>query len=178
MDQKVALDQPTLKALAAETRVKILKLLDAQQRTQSDLARELRMSLPTIGEHLKSLENAGLVEREQTERKWKYYSVTPKARMLLHPHTTTIWVVLGVFIVSAAGTVLNAIDWPTPPVVSEARIAVQAEALTLAAEAPVQAFPVWLAVFGIATVAFLILLIVLLHGHGWLGKRLTKQKNI
>jgi len=189
--ERVPLDQPTLKALAGETRVRILKLLDKKQLTQSDLAAELRMSLPTVAEHLRGLATAELIEREETTRKWKYYSLTQKARLLLHPNTTTIWFVLGLFLFSAAATVFSAIQFFTPLAgfggVMEARMAAQPEALAvpaMAEAAPVLATtaaasaapsPLWLVVFGAATLILLILLIAQLKKHGWLGKSLTNK---
>lgn len=186
MEQRIPLDQPTLKALASETRVRILKLLDEKQMTQTDLAGFLKMSLPTVGEHLKALEHAELVAREQTERKWKYYSLTPKARMLLHPHTSTIWFVLGLFLFSAAATVISAIRYFTPTAafggaMEMKAMAPAAEALAAPAVDMARAAApslVWLVVSGIATAVFLIVLIRLLVRHGWLGKSLSNKKNI
>lgn len=183
--ERIGLDQPTLKALAGETRVRILKLLDKKQRTQSELAEELKMSLPTVGEHLKALEHAELVEREETTRKWKYYSITPKTRMLLHPNTTAIWFILGLFLFSAVGTVVFAIKFFSPVAefggVAEAKMMAwpAQDALALAAPvAPPTPSPLWLIVFGAAMIVFLIALVAQLRKHGWLGKSLTNKKNI
>lgn len=176
MEERLALDKATRKALAAESRVRILKLLDKKSRTQSDIAHDMRMSLPTIGEHLKSLVNAGLITREETTRKWKYYYVTPKTRMLLHPHTGTIWFVLGLFLFSAAATIINAIKFVTP-VASMKMAAVEAEAMAVpAAVAAPDAS--WFVFFGVMTAVFLVTLITILYRHGWLGSSLSNQKNI
>lgn len=191
--ERIGLDQPTLKALAGETRVRILKLLDSKQMTPSDIAYELKMSLPTVGEHLKALVDAELVEKEETTRKWKYYSLTQKSRMLLHPNTTTIWFVLGLFLFSAAATVMSAIRYFTPmnygaaaPRLMMAKEALP-EAAPMLAAAPAAdqaatavsaASPVWLISFGAAALVFLIVLILLLKKYGWLGKSLTNKKNI
>jgi predicted transcriptional regulator len=192
--ERIGLDQPTLKALAGETRVKILKLLDTKQMTPSDIAYELKMSLPTVGEHLKALVDAELVEKEATTRKWKYYSLTQKSRMLLHPNTTTIWFVLGLFLFSAAATVMSAIKYFSPmnygaaaPRLMMAKEAV-AESAPMLAAAPTAAdnlagavasvSPVWLISFGAVTLVLLVALIVLLKRYGWLGKSLTNKKNI
>ncbi len=185
--ERIALDPKTLKALAGETRIRIMKLLDSRQLTQSDLANELKMSLPTVGEHLKALEQAELVEREQTERKWKYYYLTNKARLLLHPQTTTIWFVLGLFLFSLAGMMFNAVRYFTPVagIQAEAKMALAQESVAdaMMASAPAVAgqaaqSPVWLIAFGAAALVFLIMLIRLLYSHGWLGKSLTNKKNI
>ena len=185
--ERIGLDQPTLKALAGETRVRILKMLDKKSMTQTDLAGALKMSLPTVGEHLKALEHAELVAREETTRKWKYYSVTQKSRMLLHPNTTAIWFILGLFLFSAVGTVVFAIKFFTPVefgAVTEAKMMAwpaQDAARTLAATAPIAQTapsPFWLLVFGAAMLVFLIALVAQLGKHGWLGKSLTNKKNI
>lgn len=195
---RIALDQQTLKALAGETRVRILKLLDKKQMTQSDLADALKMSLPTVGEHLKALESADLVSREQTDRKWKYYSATQKTRLLLHPHTSTIWFVLGLFLFSAAATVINAVRYFAPvaqaetlafaapmakAAAEESADAAGASLMSAAPElaqmaAPAAQSPLWFVVFGAATLVLLIALVVLMQKHGWLGKSLSNKKNI
>jgi DNA-binding transcriptional ArsR family regulator len=179
--ERIALDQPTLKALAGETRVRILKLLDSKPLTQSEIATALKMSLPTVGEHLAALAAADLVAREETSRKWKYYSITQKARMLLHPNTTTIWFVLGLFLFSAAATVVSAIKYFTPVAPLEVRLAAVAEAAPALAAAPLAEAapsPVWLLAFGIATLVLLFTLVFVLRSHGWLGTSLSNKKNI
>ncbi len=192
--ERIGLDQPTLKALAGETRVRILKLLDKKQMTPSDIAYELRMSLPTVGEHLKALVDAELVDKEETTRKWKYYSLTQKSRMLLHPNTATIWFVLGLFLFSAVGTVVSAIKYFTPvaefgaPRLMAAKEAVAESAPMLAAApgavadqaagAVAAASPVLLISFGIATLVLMVVLVAVLKRYGWLGKSLTNKKNI
>ncbi|MEM2916013.1 MAG: winged helix-turn-helix domain-containing protein [Candidatus Woesearchaeota archaeon] len=186
--ERICLDQPTLKALAGETRVRILKLLDKKQMTPSDIASELKMSLPTVVEHLKALVDAELVEKEETARKWKYYSLTQKARMLLHPNTTAIWFVLGLFLFSAAATVISAIKFFGAGAAYGAgaqRLMVAkdaAESAPMLAAAPEAiakaASPVWLILFGAAALVLLVVLIMLLKKHGWLGKSLSNKKNI
>ena len=183
--QKIPLDRPTLKALAGDTRIKILKLLDKKALTQSDLAQELKMKLPTVGEHLRSLEHAELVDREKTERKWKYYSLTNKARILLHPHTGALWFIFGVFILGAAATVATAVSYFSglAPYASKAR-AMEAEAApvaeALAADAAVETVGkdptlMMLIMLCVFTIIVLVLLISLLKRHGWLGKSLPKK---
>ena len=46
------IDRKTLKALGAETRMDILKSLSNRRKTPSELSRELKLSPPTILEHL------------------------------------------------------------------------------------------------------------------------------
>jgi len=182
--ERIGLDQPTLKALAGETRVRMLKLLDAKPLTQSDIAQAMKLSTPSVAEHLQALARAGLVAREETSRKWKYYSLTQKSRMLLHPNTTTIWFILGLFLFSAAATVMSAMQYFTPvaqPVAEAKMFAFPAQqSLALASSAPLveAASPFWLIAFGVVTAALLVALVLSLQKHGWLGKSLTNKKNI
>lgn len=78
MQDEVLVSREMLKAMGAETRIRILKALKERQKTQSELASELGLSAPTILEHIDQLQKAGLVERvpEDRERKWKYYRLT------------------------------------------------------------------------------------------------------
>lgn len=109
MDEaKIVLDQSTFKALATGTRVKILKTLGKRRHTQSELSAVLDMSVPTVKEHLSALENAGLVKRHEEGRKWIYYSLTEKAKCVLDPERKRLWIVLGFFLASVAGTIIAA----------------------------------------------------------------------
>ena len=109
MDEpKIVLDQDTFKALATGTRVKILKTLDKRRHTQSELSAVLKMSVPTIKEHLSALEKAGLVKRHEEGRKWIYYSLTEKSKCVLDPERKRLWIVLGFFLASVAGTIIAA----------------------------------------------------------------------
>lgn len=53
------------KALADETRQKILTLCCCQQLSVSDIVAELGVAQPTVSHHLKILKNAGLVRSER-----------------------------------------------------------------------------------------------------------------
>lgn len=109
MDEaKIVLDQDTFKALATGTRVKILKTLDKRRHTQSELSAVLDMSVPTVKEHLSALEKAGLVKRHEEGRKWIYYSLTEKSKCVLDPERKRLWIVLGFFLASIAGTIIAA----------------------------------------------------------------------
>ena len=109
MDEpKIVLDQSTFKALATGTRVKILKTLDKRRHTQSELSAALGMSVPTVKEHLSALEKAGLVKRHEEGRKWIYYSLTEKSKCVLDPERKRLWIVLGFFLASIAGTIITA----------------------------------------------------------------------
>ena len=122
MDEpKIVLDQDTFKALATGTRVKILKTLVKRRHTQSELSAVLKMSVPTIKEHLSALEKAGLVKRHEEGRKWIYYSLTEKSKCVLDPERKRLWIVLGLFILSAVGTVASAVKYYSAPIVMGAK---------------------------------------------------------
>jgi len=105
MDSKIELDQKAFKALAASTRVSILKHLKSRRYTQSELAELLDLKVPSIKEHLQALEKAELVKKIEEGRKWKYYELTAKAKAILDPERKQIFITLVVFLLSANGTV-------------------------------------------------------------------------
>ncbi len=106
-EPKITLDSSTFKALASGTRVKILKTLEKRNHTQSELSVVLKMSIPTIKDHLKAMEFGGLVKRKEEGRKWIYYSLTEKAKCVLDPERKRLWIVLSFFILSAIGSVIT-----------------------------------------------------------------------
>jgi len=90
MEEKILIDKDTLKAIVVDTRMNILKLLSEKKRTQTEISDDLNLSAPTVAEHLKVLESAGLISKEETDRKWKYYSLTNKGRRLVEPHEVRV----------------------------------------------------------------------------------------
>jgi len=91
---KVTLTQDEFRVLASSTRIDIMKLLDESQLTVSDVSRRLEMNKATVHEHLTRLMEVGLVKKEDTDRKWVYYSLTWKGRNLLHPERVKVMVTL------------------------------------------------------------------------------------
>lgn len=85
MADEVIVDRELLKAIGADTRISILKSLYERRKTQSELAGELKISVPTVLEHVEKLEKTGLVRRIEEGRKWKYYELTQKGRRLISP---------------------------------------------------------------------------------------------
>ncbi|MBN2202639.1 MAG: winged helix-turn-helix transcriptional regulator [Candidatus Aenigmarchaeota archaeon] len=79
------IDRKTLKALAADTRLDILKSLGRRRKMPSELSKEMRLAPSTILEHLSKLETASLVKKENTGHKWVYYSLTGKGENLVKP---------------------------------------------------------------------------------------------
>jgi len=80
MDDNNLFDKETLKAISSETRSEILNLLNNKNYTLSDISDKLKLSNSTIKEHLDILNKNGLIIKEDTERKWKYYSLTAKGK--------------------------------------------------------------------------------------------------
>ncbi len=76
MDEKITLDRKSFEALAANTRVQILKSLNQRRKTLSELASQLKLSPSTVKEHMVMLQEAQLVEMKDEGRKWKYYELS------------------------------------------------------------------------------------------------------
>ncbi|MBI2972150.1 MAG: winged helix-turn-helix transcriptional regulator [Candidatus Aenigmarchaeota archaeon] len=87
------LDKNTIKALGAETRQDIVKLLAKRPYTASELATLLRRHVTTVSEHLNVLEQSGLVSRKESTNKWVYYGLTPKGEKLFKPSYYS-WVIV------------------------------------------------------------------------------------
>jgi len=96
-------DQKIIKSLSSETRVDILKALAKRRKMPTELAKELGMAPSTIVEHLKELEGAGLVERQQTQHKWIYYELTDKGSELFSPKIPFQFILMLAFGIIIAG---------------------------------------------------------------------------
>ncbi|MEM4707153.1 MAG: winged helix-turn-helix domain-containing protein [Candidatus Anstonellales archaeon] len=94
MGDEVIVDRELLRAIDADTRINILKSLYKRRKTQSELSEELKLSPPTVLEHVEKLERAGLVKRIEEGRKWKYYELTPKGRKLISPERKPITAII------------------------------------------------------------------------------------
>jgi len=104
---KVTLDMNTFKALASNTRLDILKVLDGKKLNLKDICTKTKLNKATLHEHLTKLSEAGLVKRkERTGHKWVYYCLTWQGECLLHPENTKIVVLFSLtFFTIAAGIV-------------------------------------------------------------------------
>ncbi|HET7386172.1 MAG TPA: metalloregulator ArsR/SmtB family transcription factor [Nocardioidaceae bacterium] len=69
-----------LKALAEPTRLRLVSLIAAHdgEACVCELTDPVHLSQPTVSHHLKTLVDAGLLEREQ-RGKWAYYRLVPGA---------------------------------------------------------------------------------------------------
>lgn len=70
VDRKIRL----LKAVAHETRLKILLLLSEREMCVCELTVALEGTQPTVSHHLKILDNVGLIKTRK-EGKWVFYSI-------------------------------------------------------------------------------------------------------
>jgi len=107
MEEKITIDRQTFKALASDSRVQILKLLDKRRHTQSEISAELNLSVPTVKEHLDALEMASLVKKFEEGYKWKYYALTEKGKCLLDPERKKVWILLASLLVSVFAGILT-----------------------------------------------------------------------
>jgi DNA-binding transcriptional ArsR family regulator len=108
---EIRMDKKTFEALTSDTRIGILKMLDMRQMTTTELASALEMAKSSVHEHLQKMVEAGLVEKQETERKWTYYYLTRKGRSILHPHETAkILILIGLSIVALATGVFGLIS--------------------------------------------------------------------
>ena len=76
------------KALADETRLRILKLLEVREMCVCEIMVALGLTQPTASHHLGLLENAGLI-KDRKEGKWVFYSVA-NPELLENMHTLKI----------------------------------------------------------------------------------------
>ena len=70
----VKMESRFFKALADETRIKILKLLSLRRMCVCEIMVALDLTQPTASHHLRILENVGIVKDER-KGKWIFYSI-------------------------------------------------------------------------------------------------------
>jgi len=113
----IVLTKGTFEVLASETRLDILKTLNARRMTITELAGTLDLAKSTIHHHLQRLADAGLVAAGDDGHAWVYYALTPEGRALLQPHgSTRIRVFLTAGLASLAGGVCALAIFLTAPV--------------------------------------------------------------
>jgi DNA-binding transcriptional ArsR family regulator len=98
---KVTLNRETFKALASDTRLDILRVLDGKPKSLKEISSATSLNKATLHEHLTKLNEVGLVKRKEREgHKWVYYKLTWKGESLLHPENTRIVVLFSVAFVA------------------------------------------------------------------------------
>ena len=81
------IDKRIMKVLASDTRLEILKELKDRKMMPSFLSNRIGKNKSTVTEHLKILEDAGLVERHiEPGKKWVFYGLTPEGREVVNPY--------------------------------------------------------------------------------------------
>jgi DNA-binding transcriptional ArsR family regulator len=90
---RVELDKKALFALASDTRLEILKALQSERRTVSQLAETLGVDKAAVYRHLKKLEEGDFVKRED-DHGFVYYRLSWKARDIISPGENTRIIVL------------------------------------------------------------------------------------
>ncbi len=69
--------EKVFKALSSQARMKIIRLLSEHQFCVNALVRRLNISQAAVSQHLKILENAGLVTKRK-EGYWIHYALVPE----------------------------------------------------------------------------------------------------
>lgn len=101
MEDRITIDRNTLKLLASETKMELLKKLGKSQLTLTDMSKTMGMSPSTIKEHLDELSRAGLILQKDEGRKWKYYELTRTGRQITSPTEKRVYFLLGLSALSA-----------------------------------------------------------------------------
>jgi DNA-binding transcriptional ArsR family regulator len=102
---KVELDKKALFALASDSRMEILKELNPQRRTVTQLAEALDIDKGAVHRHLKKLEEGGLVTRYE-DHGFVYYGLSWKARDIISPgENTKIVITFAVSVVLALSAI-------------------------------------------------------------------------
>lgn len=78
----VDLDTKTLRALSSPNRLFILQLLKLRNMNLTNLSKMLSIPKSSTYKNLTILIESGLVIKEPTNNKWRYYKLTPKGAML------------------------------------------------------------------------------------------------
>lgn len=72
------LTKESIKALGAETRQDILKLLSERPYTSTEMAKKLNKHVTTVKEHLSMLEKSGFINKSNNTNKFVYYELSSK----------------------------------------------------------------------------------------------------
>ena len=156
------MDRKTIKALASDTRVNILKALAERRKMPAELSRELNLAASTIVEHLKYLEESELVEKKHTGHKWIYYELTSKGKNIAAPKfPVNMILILSLGIIVSIFSFANIFSAQAPAFTSSKEIAgvaasAPADLAKTAASAPAEINWIFVVILvvGLALVAF------------------------
>jgi DNA-binding transcriptional ArsR family regulator len=87
------LDRQTIKAISADARQDIMKLLARRPYTASEIAKIIGKHVTTVTEHLEVLEKSSLIRKRESSHKWVYYELTDKGEHLFKPKFYS-WVIV------------------------------------------------------------------------------------
>ena len=105
---KVTLDRETFKALASDTRLDILRVLDGKNMSLNDICKATNLNKATLHEHLTKLNEVGLIKKNEREgHKWVYYRLTWKGEGLLHPENSRIVVMFTITFIALWVGIIN-----------------------------------------------------------------------
>jgi len=110
-EDRIVLDRKSFEALAVDTRVRILKSLKERRKTLSEIAKEQKMSVSGVKEHLETLEGVGLIMKMDDGHKWKYYELTRKGTDIVAPRELRVWILLSISVIALAAS-MTALVWP------------------------------------------------------------------
>ncbi|MBU0530822.1 MAG: winged helix-turn-helix domain-containing protein [Candidatus Aenigmatarchaeota archaeon] len=88
------IDRNKLKALSVDSRLDIMKCLTKRRMLPSELSKRLGLAPSTVTEHLKKLEDAGIVSKVDTGHKWIYYELTEEGMGLVKPDSSVRFVLV------------------------------------------------------------------------------------
>ena len=118
---KLTLDMAAFKALASDTRLDILKVLDGKKMALKDISKATKLNKATLHEHLSKLNEAGLVKKNEREgHKWVYYKLTWKGECLLHPENTRIVVLFSITFFTLFVGIMNLVSYAKGAIVGRA----------------------------------------------------------
>ncbi|MBU0591528.1 winged helix-turn-helix domain-containing protein [Candidatus Micrarchaeota archaeon] len=118
-DDKIVLDRRSFEALAVDTRIRILKSLKERRKTLTELAKEQKMSVSGIKEHLTTLERVELIDKIDDGHKWKYYELTKKGREIIGPKEVRVWILLSLSTFALVASIFIMFMSPHPILQSE-----------------------------------------------------------
>ncbi|MBD3398614.1 ArsR family transcriptional regulator [Candidatus Micrarchaeota archaeon] len=107
MDDTIKLDRRSFEALAADSRVRVLKAISKRRKTLTELSKELGLSVSTTKEHLDVLVDAGLIIQKDEGRKWKYYELSRKGKGIVNPYPAKFVIMLAVSLLLVLGSGWN-----------------------------------------------------------------------
>lgn len=153
------LDKKTIKALGADARQDIMKLLAKRPHTASEIAKATGKHVTTVTEHLNVLEQSNLVRKRDSTNKWVYYTLTDKGEHLFKPQFYS-WVVVfslsAVFIFVGLLRMFNIGSTLAATTAKEADMLVQGAPSAVAAAASVDYVGYILIILGMIGIGYLL----------------------